>query len=192
MKFLIPLLTIHFLAYSFARAQEAPPESSSLQVMDECKDLLPVLQEDLRALEAKFQEQRQYQAQLQEDYLVQFNEMTQVLLAMAKTREEETQKISESRDQLKISLQSFNQTRTDETSKNLQDDYLNLTLRLYSSLVESHKSLEILKAQISHIESSRAVYVGSIAELESLDRQKLAIEARLVNLKIKCPSPRPF
>lgn len=189
-------MAIHFLAYSFARAQSVNLESAVVSAttvpVDECKDRLPTLQEELRSLEIKYADLRQNQSRLQEEYLGKFNEMTQVLMTMAKAREEETRKISQSRDQLKISLQKFNEIRTDETSKSLQENYLDLTLKLYTSFKDSQKSLEELKSQLNQIESSRSGYLNAIAELESFDHQKLAIEAKMVNLKIKCPSQRYF
>ena len=69
------------------------------------------LQEELRQQEAKFQDLRLLQGRQQEEYLVHFNEMTQLLMNVVQTREEESKSLSQSRDELKDSLQKFNDMR---------------------------------------------------------------------------------
>jgi hypothetical protein len=109
---------------------------------------------------------------------------------MTEAREQETQNISAGRDQLRLALQNFNSQKSDETSIKLQESYLNLTVQLYTAMMESQKSLNTLKTEVSKVEGTRSQYTNSKSELDSLDVQKLAIEAKLVNLKIKCPAKK--
>lgn len=187
MKVFLLILLIHAFAYSVSKAEEPKPLKTAATI-DDCKDLLPQVESDYRELEAKYQSLRQNLPYLQENYLVSFNEMTETLFRMTEAREQETQNISAGRDQLRLALQNFNSQKSDETSAKLQESYLNLTIQLYTSMMESQKTLNSLKAEVSKVESTRSQYANSKSELDSLDEQKLAIEAKLVNLKIKCPA----
>lgn len=197
------LLAIHFLAFSVADAQEASAEAPQVikvtlgekpsdSKVDECKDVLPQLEADYQETEQKYRSLNLGSQNSQENYLLSFNEMTQVLFQMTEARELETDKISLSRDQLRESLNRFNQNKNSENSKALQDHYLDLTVRLYSAMMDSQKGLETLKGQISQVEANRGQYEKAQKELESLDHQKLALEAKLISLKIKCQPAKRY
>jgi hypothetical protein len=153
---------------------------------DDCRDLLPQIESDYKEVEQKYRSLNNGTLTSQESYLVSFNQMTQVLFKMVQDREEETAKISQSRDRMRSSVEQFNQQNTAENSKNLQDDYLDLTVRLYSTLMDAQKNLETLKSQLSQIEATRGQLETTRQEMEALDHQKLAMEGRLISLKIKC------
>lgn len=121
-----------------------------------------------------------------ENYLASFNKMTEVLFQMTAEKEEETKKISESRDDLKDALVNYNQDKGAENSKVLQDTYMNLTVRLYSAMMDSQKGLESLKGELAQVESTRGQFEVTKQDLDSLDQQKLALEQKLINLKISC------
>ncbi len=201
MKIFFLIIMIHFFAYSVVKAEESS-EASSYTVpsavspavlveatqQDECQIILPQLESDYKEIEAKFKIISDGVTISQENYLVGFNQMTQILFQMVKTREEETAAISQSRDRLKASVENPSMPDPTEASKNLQSNYLDLTVRLYSSLMDAQKSLDTLKEQLSLAESTRGQLELQKQEMETLDHQKLAIEGKLVSLKIKCQS----
>lgn len=168
--------------------QQAQPPAAQ----DECKDLLPQMENDHRDLEAKYKSLSEGSRIAQDSYLLSFNDMTQVLFQLTEARVEETQKITASRDQLKEALEKFNQGNSAETSKKLQDQYMDLTVRLYSATLDSQKTLDALKTQISQVESTRGQYDSIRQEMDQIDQQKLALEAKLVSLKIKCQPERRY
>lgn len=196
MKILALFVLIHFFAYTMARAQEsaapAIAAAAAVKPADDCRDLLPQVEAEERLNEQKFQTLRQGLSGVQENYLIAFNQMTQLLFQISQSREEETRKISESRDLLKNSLQQFNDQKSEESSKSLQENYLNLTVLLYSGLSESQKTIETLKTHLGQVEAARSTYVNARNELEQLDQQKLALEARMVSLKIKCSPDKKY
>ena len=153
---------------------------------NECRDLLPQIENDYRDLEQRYKSLNQGALTSQESYMVSFNQMTQILFQMVKVKEEETAMLSQSRDRLRSSVDQFTLQGSAEASKNLQSDYLDLTVRLYSTLMDAQKSLETLKTQLAQVEASRGQLETNRQELEALDHQKLAIEGRLISLKIKC------
>jgi hypothetical protein len=187
-----------------AKAEEPGKSDSSFQPaavaavsdpnakIDDCKDLLPQIESDYHELELKYRNLNQSISSSQENYLVSFNQMTEILYQITLAREEEAQKMSVSRDQLKSSVQKFNQQRTDESAQRLQESYLDLTVRIYSSLMDSQKTLENLKSQLSQVETNRSQFFNSKQELEGLDHQKLAIEGKLISLKIKCQPDKRY
>lgn len=168
--------------------QQAQPPAAQ----DECKDLLPQMENDHRDLEAKYKSLSEGSRIAQDSYLLSFNDMTQVLFQLTEARVEETQKITASRDQLKEALEKFNQGNSAETSKKLQDQYMDLTVRLYSATLDSQRTLDALKTQISQVESTRGQYDSIRQEMDQIDQQKLALEAKLVSLKIKCQPERRY
>ncbi len=194
MKIFLLLLFIHLFAYSMVKAQDKPIETSDAEMagrpQNDCGDLLPQLESDYRELDQRYQLLSNGSLTSQESYLQSFNQMTQILFKMVEDREQETAQISLSRDRLRSSVESFKQQNSTEASKNLQSDYLDLSVRLYSTLMDSQKILETLKTQISQVESTRGQLEASRQELESLDHQKLAMEGKLISLKIKCQSER--
>jgi hypothetical protein len=203
MKVFILFLVIHLLAYTVAKAQDtadAPqalvPSAVSSAVLveakpeDECRVLLPQLESDYKEIELKFKAITAGVMMSQESYLIGFQQMTDILFQMVKSREEETAAISESRNRLQGSMNSLGQGDHAEASKNLQSDYLDLTVRLYSSLMDAQKSLETLKTQLSLAETSRGQLDLQKQELEALDHQKLAIEGKLISMKIKCQADK--
>lgn len=163
---------------------------SSHRPADDCRDLLPQLEADYREIEQRNRMLSNGSMTSQETYLQSFHQVSQVLFKMVEDREQETALISQSRDRLRQSLDRFNQTGSTEASRNLQSDYMDLTVRLYSTLMDSQKILETLKSQISQVESTRGQLEANRQELESLDHQKLAIEGKLISLKIKCQTNR--
>lgn len=169
--------------------EEAAKQSAPDGKVDDCKDILPRMESDYREVERRSRDLDSESRASQETYLLSFNQMTETLFQMSESREMETQKISLGRDAFRDSLKAFDQNKSRENSRALQDHYLNLTMLLYSSMADSQKSLEKLKAQISHIEKARNQYISFQREMESLDRKKLDIEAKLISLKIKC---QPF
>lgn len=202
MKPILFFMAIHFLAYQFARAQDVPASTETVRVaaevksaathqvpaekVDDCKDLLPQMESDYKEIEAKYKALNEGSKNSQEGYLVSFNEMTRVLFQLTEARVEETQKIVDSRNQLSDALDKFNQGGSEETSKKLQEQYLDLTVRLYSAAMDSQAIVDTLKSQMAQVESTRGNYEHVQAELEILDHQKLALESKLVSLKIKC------
>jgi hypothetical protein len=199
MKVFFLFLMIHLLAYNIAKAQDIAaspqtlvPSAVSAAVLveakpeDECRVLLPQLETEYKELEAKFKTVTAGVATSQESYLVGFSQMTEILFQMVKSREEETAAISQSRDRLQNSMSNLSAFDSPEATKNLQGDYLDLTVRLYSSLMDAQKSLETLKTQLSLAETSRGQLDLQKQELEALDHQKLAIEGKLISLKIRC------
>jgi hypothetical protein len=190
MKIFLLFLFIHLLAYSVVKAEEVATNNAPAAPVDapkdDCRDLLPQIESDYKEVEQKYRSLNNGTLTSQESYLVSFNQMTQVLFKMVNDREEETAKISQSRDRLKNSVEQFNLQNTAENSKNLQDDYLDLTVRLYSTLMDAQKNLETLKSQLSQIETTRGQLETTRQEMEALDHQKLAMEGRLISLKIKC------
>lgn len=204
MKVFLLFLFIHICAYSMAKAEESEGSDSSSQAaavttasepnakVDDCKDLLPQVESDYHELELKYRNLNQSISTSQENYLISFNQMTEILYQITLAREEEVQKMSVSRDLLKNSVQKFNQQRTEESAQKLQESYMDLTVRIYSSLVDSQKTLENLKSQLSQVETNRSQFFNSKQELESLDHQKLAIEGKLISLKIKCQPDKNY
>jgi len=165
--------------------------SGSAQVpQDPCKDLLPQAEKDYQALAEKYQQIKSGQQNSYESYTGSFSEMTDVLFRLTEEKEQETKAISGSRDQLKVSVQKFNDNRSAENSKALQDQYMDLTVRLYSSVMDGQKILETLKSQLFKVESTRSQFENSKAELEKIDHQRLALEGKLISLKIRCQSDR--
>ena len=207
MKIVLLLLFIHLFAYSVVKAQETVvvpsavssavlveanlPQDDKNQIQrDECKDLLPQLETDLREIETKSRNLSESTLSSQENYLNNFNQMTGILFQMVQAREAETAQISASRDRLRSSVEQFDLQRTSANSQNLQSQYLDLTMRLYASLMDGQKSLEILKTQLSQVESTRGLLESTRQEMEALDHQRLAIEGKLISLKIKCQTDR--
>jgi len=191
MKIFFLFLVIHVLAYSVSKAEEAelvPSEPTVESRKDDCQDILPQVESDYRELDQKYRLLSEGSATSQESYMTSFSQVTQILFQMVEDREQETAMISQSRDKLRSSVEKFNQQSNLEASKNLQGDYLDLTVRLYSTLMDSQKILETLKNQISQVETTRGQLEMSRQELESLDHQKLAMEGKLISLKIKCQS----
>ncbi|MGZ5280147.1 MAG: hypothetical protein ACXWC9_09405 [Pseudobdellovibrionaceae bacterium] len=195
MKIFFLFLVIHVLAYSVSKAEEAGfvPSAEPTAVegpKDDCQDVLPQVENDYSELDQKYRSLSNGSVNSQENYMTSLSQVTQVLFQMVEDREQETAMISQSRDKLRGSVEQFNQQSTLEASKNLQSDYLDLTVRLYSTLMDSQKILETLKSQISQVETTRGQVEMSRQELESLDHQKLAMEGKLISLKIKCQSER--
>ena len=118
--------------------------------------------------------------------------MTERLFQVVSEREQETAKLSESRNQLRNSLTQFNQQKTAESSKSIQDNYMELTIRLYSSLMDSQKILESLKTQLTGVEVNRGSMDKTRRQLELTDQQRLALEEKLINLKIRCQPLRNY
>jgi len=210
-KKIILLLALHLLAVQIVRAEEIQPVGSVItaevrveaevkaaqnaqttQKLDDCKDILPQMENDYLELEAKLKALTEGSRTAQDGYLVSFNDMTKVLFQLTEARVEETQKITASRDQLAEALKKFNETNTAQASQKLQDQYLDLTVRLYSAAMDSHKTIETLKTQISQVETTRSQYEGSRQEMDQLDQQKLALEAKLISLKIKCQPQKRY
>ena len=157
---------------------------------DECKDLLPLAEQDYAALTEKYQQIKSGQLDSYESYTGSFSDMTEVLFQLTDEKEQETKRITDSRDQLKTSVEKFNLDRSSENTKILQDQYMDLTVRLYSSVMDGQKILETLKSQLSKVEASRSQFEGSKQDLEKIDHQRLALEAKLITLKIRCQSDR--
>ncbi len=165
---------------------------AKLSKRDDCKDVLPQIETDLSELENKYKALSQGQQFSYESYLGSFNQMTDILFQVTTSREEETVKIVESRNQLRSSLAEFNRQNTSESSKKLQDHYAELTMRLYSSLMDSQKILEKLKGQLSTVESQRGSMEMNRKDLEVTDQQRLALEEKMINLKIKCQPQKNY
>lgn len=165
-------------------------EPSIRHQRDDCRDLLPQLEADYREIETRNRMLSSGSMSSQEAYLQSFQQVSQVLFKMVEDREQETSLISQSRDRLRQSMEQFNQYGTTEASRSLQNDYMDLTVRLYSTLIDSQKILETLKSQISQVESTRGQLEANRQELERLDHQKLALEGKLISLKIKCQTNR--
>jgi hypothetical protein len=163
--------------------------ASELQNND-CQNLLPQMEADYKDLEQRYRDLNHGSLTSQESYMVSFNQMTQILFQMVKTKEEETLMLSQSRDRLRQSVGLYVEQGSSEASKKLQGDYLDLTVRLYSTLMDAQKSLETLKEQLAQVESNRGQLENGRQELEALDHQKLALEGRLISLKIKCQDGR--
>lgn len=166
-------------------ASEAETKTK-IKNLNECKDLLPQMERELSETESQFKNAGQSQQMAVEVYLGSFNQMTEKLFQVVSDKQRETAKLSESRNQLRNSLSQFNQQKTTETSKAIQDSYLDLTVRLYSSLMDSQKILESLKLQLSGVEGSRGSMEELRHQLESTDQKRLALEEKLINLKIRC------
>lgn len=209
MKVIAVLIVIHLMAYSFAEAQTAGetsqpdvktlPESSkdvfepvTNSQADACKNILPQIEAKYQEIEQKYRSLEVGTQASQESYLVSFNQMTEVLFQMTEARELETQKISQGRNALREALIRFDQNKNPENSGALQEQYLNLTMLLYASMMDSQKTLETLKSRLSQIESTRTQYLNSQKEVESLDYERLALEAKLISLKIKCQPLRHY
>lgn len=163
----------------FNKSEEARP-------VDECRDLMPQLDSDYQDLINKIRDSRLSQQTSYDNYLSSFNKMTEVLFEMTSAKEEETKKISDSRDQLKDALVKYGQDKGAESSKALQDTYLNLTVRLYSAMMDSQKGLDSLKGELAQVESTRGQFEVTKQDMDSLDQQKLILEQKLINLKIRC------
>lgn len=168
----------------------SPSVAATPAVQDPCKDLLPLAEKDYQALTEKYQQIKSGQQNSYESYTGSFSEMTDVLFTLTEAKEQETKAISGSRDQLKVSVQNFNENRSPENSKALQDQYMDLTVRLYSSVMDGQKILETLKSQLFKVESTRSQFESSKSELEKIDHQRLALEGKLISLKIRCQSDR--
>ncbi len=173
-----------------AGSDQATGTGSAPVAQDPCKDLLPQAEKDYQALAEKYQQIKSGQQNSYESYTGSFSEMTDVLFRLTEEKEQETKAISGSRDQLKVSVQNFNDNRSAENSKALQDQYMDLTVRLYSSVMDGQKILETLKSQLFKVESTRSQFENSKAELEKIDHQRLALEGKLISLKIRCQSDR--
>lgn len=169
-------------------AAEAPAEPPAEP--DPCRDLLPQAEKDSQELAEKYQQIKSGQQTSYEGYTGSFSEMTDVLFQLTEAKEQETARISESRDRLRDSVSNFNQERSAENSKLLQDQYMDLTVRLYSSVMDGQKILETLKSQLSKVEATRSQFENSKLELEKIDHQRLALEAKLISLKIRCHADR--
>ena len=195
MKPIVVLILIHIFAVSMVRAEDAQliaDPSAVTEAVSDCKDLLPQVESDYKELQQKYKNLNQSSLSAQDGYFTSFNQMTQVLFDVTAEREEETRKISQSRDQLRTALQNYNIDKSAESSKVLQDRYLDLTVRLYSTLMDSQKILESLKGQMSQVEATRGQFTSTRQELEALDHQKLAMEAKLISLKIKCSPDKRY
>lgn len=203
--FMNMLLTFMIVCLGFsvyAWAEELPAKTEAVVVMgpevepvpvapvvqDDCKDLLPQAEKDYQELGDKYQQIKSGQQGSYESYTGSFSEMTDVLFQLTEAKEQETAKISESRDLLKNTVTQFNQDRSTENSKHLQDQYMDLTVRLYSSVMDGQKILDTLKSQLSKVEATRSQFETSKVELEKIDHQRLALEAKLITLKIRCQS----
>ncbi|MEZ0391256.1 MAG: hypothetical protein ACAH59_03510 [Pseudobdellovibrionaceae bacterium] len=192
--FFFIFIAIHFLAFQFARGQDLSPaiQVSSPEKKDDCKDLLPQMENEHLELQAKYKSLKDGSLSAHDGYLVSFNEMTKVLFQLTQAKVEETQKITTSRDQLSEALRQYQSQANPETSKKVQDQYLDLTVRLYTAAVDAQKTVENLKAQISQVEATRGQYQSSQTEIDQIDQQLLATEAKLVSLKIKCQTNRRY
>ena len=177
-----------------ASAVTAPIASNEAVVTapvgDACKDLLPQAEQDYQALSEKYQQIKSSQLDSYDGYTGSFGDMTAVLFQLTDEKEQETKRISDSRDQLKNSVERFNQNRSSENTKILQDQYMDLTVRLYSSVMDGQKILDTLKSQLSKVEANRSQFENAKLELEKIDHQRLALEAKLITLKIRCQSDR--
>ncbi|PIS11332.1 MAG: hypothetical protein COT73_04655 [Bdellovibrio sp. CG10_big_fil_rev_8_21_14_0_10_47_8] len=165
--------------------QTVSSEQDTLVFVDECQNLAGI-ESEYQGLSQRYKELRQGQRTQYDGYYSTFNQMTEILFQAARSKEEETQKIAESRDRLQQAVENFNQDRSGENTQLLKQNYMELTTRLYNSSLEAQKAVEKMRAQISDVESSRGAYENSKLELESLDQQKLSLEAKLISLKIRC------
>ena len=181
----ILVVMVQVLAMSLAFAEETIP------VTDPCKDTLPALEISYNELSSQLSQERSNQAATNQEYFDSFNQMTDILFKLTDMKVLETQQIVENRDALKDSLTKFNIQRDQEAAKALQDSYFNLTVRLYSALMDSQKKLDGLKSGLAQVESRRTNSESSKQKLDEMDRQKLALEGPLVSLKIRCQPTNP-
>jgi hypothetical protein len=208
----VSFLAIHFLAVRLVFAENLPagaqtPSPAAVSVVsqpmssdgkmaesmiaasspvDECKETLPQLEEQYSQVTMDIRNLNQNLNDSHDDYAQSFQTMTQALVELSHKKEDELQKIVESRVALEDAVQKFNQDKNKETSKALQDSYLNLTVRIYSQAMESQPTIETLKTQIGQVESARGRYEGTQKSQADLDAKKLELEGKMASLKIRC------
>ena len=208
----VSFLAIHFLAARLVFAENLPagaqtpspaavsvvsqPISSDAQTaqsmvaasipVDECKENLPQLEEQYSQVTMDIRNLNQSLSESHDGYAQSFQTMTQALIELSHKKEDELQKIIQSRVALEDAVQKFNQDKTQETSKALQDSYLNLTVRIYAQAMESQPTIEALQTQIGQVESARGQYEGTQKSQADLDAKKLELEGKIASLKIRC------
>ena len=214
-RFLAFILISHVMAMGLARAEvvmespkalentaaiaedSAPVPAAAASVRasvgsEECEKMLAQAESDYNQVHAKFTEINQKFQKNHGLYLTSFNEMTEVLFEMTNKKEAETRAIVDDKKQLEDSLAQYNQARTPETSKDLQDKYFNLTVRIYSAAMDSQKTIETLKERLTSVEASRNQYESQKKEFENLDSEKLTAEGKLLSAKLRCQQPSSF
>lgn len=189
-KGLVLFILLNLFAGALVYAQTADTvgdiEVSPVVATQSCEELIARTDSDYQDINNKIRDARLSQQTSYQDYISSFNKMTELLFQMTNSREEETKKLVENRDQLKDSLVAFNTQKTPESSKNLNETYMNLTVRLYTAMLDSQKNLESLKSELAQVESTRGQYDLTKKDFEAMDQQKLSLEAKLINLKIRC------
>jgi hypothetical protein len=191
-------LAIQFLMVRSALAQTEPAAASSAAsptaatalpaavAVDECKDTLPQMESDYSQVIMDIRNLNQNLTGAHEEYLKSFQQMTQALVDLSLKKEDDLKKIMESREALQQAMQKFSEDDSQENSKAVQDNYMNLTVRLYAQAMEGSNTVEALKSQLIGVEEARAQYENSQKSQADLDAKKLDLEGKLASLKIRC------
>ena len=196
----VSFLAIHFLAVRLVSAENLPagaqtPSPAAVTMaatptapnpMDECKETLPQLEDQYSQVTMDIRNLNQSVTDSHDGYAQSFQTMTEALVELSHKKENELQKIADSRQALEDAVQKFNQDKNKDTSKALEDSYLNLTVRIYSQAMDSEQTIETLKSQMGQVEAARGQYEGSQKSQADLDAKKLELEGKIASLKIRC------
>lgn len=154
-------------------------------VIDICSTL-PQLETEYLDIDRQSRSSDRASSQTYRSYVSSFNDMTQVLFELSQSKREEMQRIDEAEQSLRDSLATFNDKKDLKNSKELQDQYMNLTVRLYSSAMDGQKTVDQLKKALAQVENSRARYDTLKQEPIDLENKKLQLEGKIISLKIRC------
>ena|GEM_PF-2736857 len=203
----VSFLAIHFLAVRLVSAENLPagaqtPSPAAVSTVsavatvestvavsspvDECKETLPQLEDQYSQVTMDIRNLNQSVTDSHDGYAQSFQTMTEALVELSHKKENELQKIADSRQALEDAVQKFNQDKNKDTSKALEDSYLNLTVRIYSQAMDSEQTIETLKSQMGQVEAARGQYEGSQKSQADLDAKKLELEGKIASLKIRC------
>lgn len=173
-------------AEDFFQEQQGTPQVSVQKIAEECVTVLPQLEEEYQNIDKQSRASDKVTSQTYRNYVSSFNDMTQVLFDLAQAKRDELARINEAEQSLKNSLATFNDKKNAQNSKELQDQYMSLTVRLYSSAVDGQKTIDQLKKSLAQVESARAQHDALKQAPVDLENKKLELEGKIVSLKIRC------
>lgn len=153
---------------------------------EECKENLAQLENDYQQVVMDIRNLNQNVNGSRDEYMKGFQQMTQALVDFSQKKEDELKKIMESRQALQAAMQKYAAQGDEDNSKNLQDSYMNLTVRLYAQAMEGQNTIDTLKSEMNGIESVRSQYEVSQKSQADLDEKKLELEGKMASLKIRC------
>lgn len=161
---------------------EPAPEAA----VDVCATTLPELESEYADVDRKSRLSDKISAQTYRGYVSSFNDMTKVLFDLAQIKREEMARIDEAEQSLRAALATFNDKKDSKNSKELQDQYMNLTVKLYSSAMDSQKTVDQIKKSLAQVETARAQHDALKQDPIDLENKKLELEGKIISLKIRC------